>query len=605
MATRAFKRLAAPITVLVSVLALSMAMIGPATADPVTPPPPTSTANMSADNLGWKFQVVGSNVVNPGGTVTFQSDIWENSKAGGILNLGRYITAMRLIAPAGFEYVSGSVSMAHTLVDEGAGGVKAVCNQGGCSSVPVIGGAGFLVKGSTNLRFTAVFKVPDNTQAGDYFGGFNFDVYSFSSAQGGNPLGVGVRVVDDRVATTTTLDVPALAGLGATTPLKANVSPAGAVGNVQFFIDGLPTGTPQAVDPQGNAVLNHVFGEMASHTITAKFIAGPGYHNSEAAAAQLEVGNVVTTTTLTGPATATAGSSVSFEANVGPANPQGTVQFTLDGNPIGDAVSVVDGKAAMEHRFDDPGDHTVGANFVGAFGFEGSAAAPHALRVDYGAWQTTTVVVEPVAAESGSPTNLMATVRPIPTGGEVIFRVGGAEVGRSAVGTADGVAVLEHTFDTAGTYQVVAEFTGTTGFDPSTSTAFTATVTDAPPVPTSVGASLSVQGLAVEGQTATLTADVNPSNAVGTVQFYKGADAIGAPVPVVNGKASITTTLEFQGTQVLSAKFLGGEGFRDTVSNPVVLNVTAAPPAPEADAGSLGSLLESPLGAMLAGSIGG
>jgi hypothetical protein len=41
------------------------------------------------------------------------------------------------------------------------------------------------------------------------------------------------------------------------------------------------------------------------------------------------------------------------------------------------------------------------------------------------------------------------------------------------------------------------------------------------------------------------------------------------------------------------------------VSNPVVLNVSAAPVAPEPGAGSLGSLLEGPLAGLLAGSIGG
>ncbi|NKZ75030.1 hypothetical protein GS934_15550 [Rhodococcus hoagii] len=84
-----------------------------------------------------------------------------------------------------------------------------------------------------------------------------------------------------------------------------------------------------------------------------------------------------------------------------------------------------------------------------------------------------------------------------------------------------------------------------------------------------MNADLTVQGLSVVGQTVTLTVDVDPADAQGTVQFYKGTEAVGAPVAVVDGKASVTTTLDFEGTQLITAKFVAGEGFRDTVSNPV------------------------------------
>jgi hypothetical protein len=289
-----------------------------------------------------------------------------------------------------------------------------------------------------------------------------------------------------------------------------------------------------------------------------------------------------------------------LEATVTPADAQGAVQFVVNGTNVGNPVQVSGGKATLDHRFDDPGNFPVTAHFVGGYGYANSSATDQHITVAYGAWQTTTVVVEPVSAEAGSPTNLMATVRPLPTGGEVIFRVDGTEVGRAAVGTADGVAVLAHTFDTAGAYQVVAEFSGTEGFGASTSAEFTANVAPTAPVLTPVTADLKVQGLSVVGQTVTLTVDVAPAGAQGTVQFYKGTEKIGEPVAVVNGKASITTTLDFEGTQVLTAKFAGGDGYRDTVSNPVVLNVSAAPENPGTGAGSLGSL-----SGLFTGSLGG
>lgn len=606
MATRVRKRIAAPFKVLVSVVALALGVTGAATAAPTDPPPSAWSGDQSVDNLRWNLAVsaingvaidrdeAGANVAEPGDTVTYTAKIWRN---GGV---ARYMTAIRQVAPAGFEYVSHTASKESTVVNEGNDGVKATCSGGGCGSVPILGTKGY----QNNVDFEVTYKIPENFAPGDYNAGFVFDVYLFTTQSGANPGGAWIRVEDTRVDTTTTLDVPAQAGQGAETELKAHVTPADATGSVQFYVDGDAVGAPQAVNA-GTASLNHRFQDRGEVTVSAKFTATGGYHDSESEAAQIEVGDIDTATALVVPATAEAGENINLKASITPSSAQGAVQFAIDGVNVGNPVTVTGGEATLGHRFDNPGSHAVTASFTGAFGFANSDAAAQQIDVEYGAWQTTTVVVEPVSAESGSAANLMATVRPIPTSGEVVFRVDGAEVGRSDVGTADGVAVLEHTFATAGSYQVVAEFTGAAGFDASTSAAFTATVQDAPPAPTAVDATLSVQGLSVTGQTITLTADVNPADAVGAVQFYKGSQPIGAPVAVDGGKASITTTLEFEGTQVLSAKFIGGDGYRDTVSNPVVLNVSGQPEAPETGAGSLGSLLEGPFAGILAGSLGG
>ncbi|WP_258195457.1 Ig-like domain-containing protein [Rhodococcus sp. OK519] len=577
---------------------------GAGTAAAADPPPTSSSGNQTADNMGWSTEVVGGNVLNPGDTVTYRSKIWENSKAGGFLNLGRYITAIRHVAPADFTYVSSTVSKSATVTNEGASGVKAVCTAGGCESAPLNAATGFKIIGSTVLTFDVTYKVPAHPTAGDFNSAFVFDVATFGSQQGSNASGAKVRVSHDHAETTTTLTVPATVGKGSEVPLTATVAPVGATGTVQFFDGATPLGDPVTVSG-GTATLPHTFNEMGTYSISAKYTATGAFHDSEAPAQEIEVGPVQTATTVTVPATAEAGSTVPLQAAVTPADAQGTVQFAVNGTDVGSPVQVSGGAATLNHRFDDPGNFAVTANFVGGFGVADSAATAQQIAVSYGAWQTTTVVVEPVNAEAGSPTNLMATVRPIPTGGTVTFSVDGTEVGTVDLGTADGVAALEHTFDTAGTYQVVADFAGTEGFTASTSAPFTATVAPTAPVLTAVNADLKVQGLSVAGQTVTLTVDVDPADAQGTVQFYKGTEAIGAPVAVVDGKASVTTTLDFEGTQLLTAKFVGGEGFRDTVSNPVVLNVSAAPVAPEPGAGSLGSLLEGPLAGLLAGSIGG
>jgi len=587
---------------MVSAAALTLAMAGPANADPTGPPPSSSSGDQTADNLGWKTEVVsvngvaGKNVANPGDTVTYRSSIWENSQVA--LNLGRYITAARHIAPTGFQYQSATTSLAGTISNEGNAGVKAVCTGGGCSSVPLLGTKGFKIIGSTVLNFDVTYKIPADYAFGDYNSAFVFDVYSFGSQQGSNASGAQVRVEPKRDNTTTTVTAPPSAAMGSPTDLTATVSPSGATGTVQFFEGANPIGDPVAVSG-GHATLSHTFTAMGNFAISAKYTASGLFNSSESQPVQVEVGPVATATTVTVPATADASSTVPLEATVSPADAQGAVQFAVNGTNVGNPVQISDGKATLDHRFDDPGQFQVTAHFVGGYGYADSTAAAQQINVAYGAWQTTTVVVEPVSAEAGSPANLMATVRPIPTGGTVTFSVDGVEIGSSDVGTADGVAVLAHTFDNAGSYQVVANFAGTEGFSASTSAPFTATVAPTAPVLTAVNANLKVEGLSVVGQTVTLTVDVDPAAAQGTVQFYKGAEAIGAPVAIVDGKATITTTLDAEGTQVLSAKFIGGEGFRDTVSNPVVLNVSAAP-EPGTGGGSLGSL-----SGLFTGSLGG
>lgn len=603
MFSSTLRRVAAPVLAIGTATALALgAGAGTAAA---ADPPPTSSNTFTSAQLVLKKEVVGSNVVFPGDTVKYKITV---SHTGSGIELS--IPEVKDIPPAGFTLVPGSATATYlgatnkaSISTNSDGGASAKCTSG-CTFLV----GGFVVKSGQPVTLEASYKVPNTYNAnnlGVHDSGVIVKPNAWQTDQGGANFGVFVRVDDNRTATTTSVAAPATVGKGIPVNLTATVGPSGATGTVQFFEGANPIGDPVAVAGGGTATLTHAFADMGNHSISAKYTATGLFKSSESDPISIEVGPVPTAATVTVQDTAEAGSTVPLQATITPSDAQGTMQFAVNGTNVGSPVQVSGGTATLNHRFDDPGNFAVTANFVGGFGFADTAATAQQIAVSYGDWQTTTVVVEPVTAEAGSPTNLMATVRPIPTGGTVTFSVDGTEVGTADLGTADGVAALEHTFDTAGTYQVVAEFAGTEGFSASTSAPFTATVAPTAPVLTAVTADLKVQGPAVVGQTVTLTVDVTPGDAQGTVQFYKGTEAIGAPVAVVDGKASVTTTLDFEGTQLLTAKFIAGEGFRDTVSNPVVLNVSAAPVAPEPGAGSLGSLLEGPLAGLLAGSIGG
>ncbi|MBM4602470.1 hypothetical protein GS575_05285 [Rhodococcus hoagii] len=171
MRVSTFRRLAAPLVAGVAAVGLIVAGSGTAMA---ADPPPAWSGDKTADNLRWNLSLsavngaavdrtqVGVNVVYPGDTVTYTAKIWKNS------GIGRYITTIRQIAPAGFQYQSNAVSKQSTVTNEGTAGVKATCSGGGCNSVPVLGNKGYL----DNVDFAVTYKIPDTQAAGDYNAGF-------------------------------------------------------------------------------------------------------------------------------------------------------------------------------------------------------------------------------------------------------------------------------------------------------------------------------------------------------------------------------------------------------------------------------------------------
>ncbi|MDI9916751.1 Ig-like domain-containing protein, partial [Rhodococcus sp. IEGM 1379] len=313
------RRLATPIIAAGAAITLILAGAGVAVAyDPATTPP-ASTGDQSTDNLRWNLSLTavngapGSNIAHPGDTVTFTSKIWKNS------GIGRYMTAIRQIQPAGFEYVSHTISKLSNVTPEGAAGVKATCTGGGCNSVPVIGTKGYL----DNVDFAVTYKIPLTQATGDYNAGFKFDVYTFGSQQGGS--GAWVRVV---APTTTTLEAPANATAGTAVDLTATVDPANAGGTVQFKDGGVDIGGAVSVSG-GTATLSHTFVTLGTHNVTAVYTSGTGFDNSKSAVSAVEVGApaVDTTTTLSVPPTTLTGTAVDLTATVTPANAAGTVQF--------------------------------------------------------------------------------------------------------------------------------------------------------------------------------------------------------------------------------------------------------------------------------------
>ncbi|NKR31424.1 Ig-like domain repeat protein [Rhodococcus hoagii] len=380
------------------------------------------------------------------------------------------------------------------------------------------------------------------------------------------------------LATTTTLTVPQTARTGTEVTLSADVAPNPGSGTVQFKDNGAEIGAPVAIS-NGTAQLPHTFSSAGQHSITAVFSGAPGFLASSAAAQPVTVSvpDQATTTTLTVPPTAETNQQVTLTANLDPTNASGTVQFKDNGTNIGSAVAVANGVAALQYSFATAGNHSITAAFAGNAGFSNSSAAAQSVTVTTPVVPdapTTTTLTVPATTVKGTATTLTATVTPANASGSVQFLDGQTPIGGPATVT-NGTASVQHSFATSGNHSIGAVFTAGAGFLGSTATAKSIMVTDPVVVDVTTTTTLIVPPTAETGQQITLTANLDPSNAAGSVQFKDGATNIGGPVAVVNGTATAQTSFTTAGSHSITAVFTGSTGFKSSTSSAQTVTVSA------------------------------
>ncbi|MBY6387475.1 Ig-like domain repeat protein [Rhodococcus erythropolis] len=408
-------------------------------------------------------------------------------------------------------------------------------------------------------------------------------VYSGTAGFGGSTAQAQtIEISSSALSTTTTLQVPAAAITGTAVDLTATVAPSNAVGTVQFKSNGTAIGSPVTVSG-GTATLSHSFDAAGAQSITADFTAGAGFVSSSASAQTVTVSDpapidVETTTSLSGPATAITGAAVDLTATVAPNNAVGTVQFKSNGTAIGSPVTVSGGTATLSHSFDAAGAQSITADFTAGAGFVGSSASAQTVTVSDPApvdVETTTSLSVPATATTGTAVDLTATVAPNNAVGTVQFKSNGTAIG-SPVTVSGGTATLSHSFDAAGAQSVTADFTAGAGFVSSSASAQTVTVSDPAPIDVETTTSLSVPATAITGAAVDLTATVAPNNAVGTVQFKSNGTAIGTPVAVTSGVATLSHSFDAAGAQSVTADFTAGSGFKNSVASAKSVQVSVA-----------------------------
>ncbi|RVW00110.1 Ig-like domain repeat protein [Rhodococcus spongiicola] len=417
-----------------------------------------------------------------------------------------------------------------------------------------------------------------------------------NSASSGLNAGAGPLATIEIVAieTSTTLTVPDTTPTGTSVQLSATVEPADASGTVQFKDNGDAIGAPVHVS-NGTATLEHSFGTLGAHSITAEFSSTTGFASSTSEARTVTVTPpaVATTTSVTVPPTATSGLAVDLVAAVTPPGVDGTVQFKDGDTEIGDPVPVAGGIATLSHAFTTTGDHSITAAFSGSAAYAPSTSGARVVAVSEplpDAVATTTELTAPATTEVGAEVTFSATVSPTPVDGTVQFRDGATNLG-SPILVVDGVASLSHTFIRGGSHPITAVYSGGVGSLGSTATPVTVEVTA-----TNIGTAtlLNAPGEAKIDKPVDLWAsafdlwDGAPVPEGGTVQFRNGGALIGGPVPVVDGFAKLTHTFDSTGVHTISAEFSGVGVFEGSTTDSQDINVTVPSAADLATATELG-----------------
>lgn len=304
----------------------------------------------------------------------------------------------------------------------------------------------------------------------------------------------------------------------------------------------------------------------------------------------VSVDPVATSTTVTAPATAVAGTPVTLTATVSPTQSTGSVQFKDGGTNIGAPVQVSGGHASLTHTFPAAGSRSVTAVFTGTSTFASSTSPAQMVTVTPADVQTTTTLTAPTDAKTGTSVLLSAAVTPSNAIGSVQFTDGGVHLG-AAVPVSGGVASLQHTFTTTGSHDIAAVFTAGSGFVGSESAVRTVVVTAPAPGDVTTSTTLSAPASATVGLPVQLSAQVSGvTSAPGTVQFYDGATPIGTPAAVSGGTAALTYTFTTPGVRELRAVYSGGPGVTGSSSAPRSIEVsgTTTGGVGTGSAGSLG-----------------
>jgi Bacterial Ig-like domain (group 3)/FG-GAP-like repeat len=288
-----------------------------------------------------------------------------------------------------------------------------------------------------------------------------------------------------------------------------------------IFNTGAPTGAPstQAMAPAALARLNNKAPALPNDNALdyLAFTAGGATsllnltNATPAPPAPLPSKTALTLST----SSAAPGQQLTLTATVSGISPTGNVSFLSNGTSLGTAA-VTNGVASLQFSLPTTGTFSITANYAGDTnnGSSTSNAVPLSIAL---VQSTTSLAVSATNANLNQQLSLTATITGVNPTGSVSFVSGTTPLGTATV--SNGTATLPFSFTTAGTYAVVANYSGDSANLASKSTSVSVVVI-APDF--TISASPSSATIAA-GQSATTTLTVTPIGGYsGTLHFSCG-----------------------------------------------------------------------------------
>jgi hypothetical protein len=342
-------------------------------------------------------------------------------------------------------------------------------------------------------------------------------------------------------------------------------------GTVTFMDGANPLGTsPLAA---GTATFTTTTLAVGVHSITAVYSgdATNGIQGSTSAVVKQDVQAVATITVTSSQNPSVFGSSVTFTATVtssATTAATGTVVFLDNGIKIGTGtLGGTPDVATFTTTTLSVGTHPITVTYAGDANNGAAASAPPLSQVVTLTPTTTTEVAKPNPGVAGEAVAITATIKvssgtTAPTG-TVTFTSGTTTLGTATV--SGGAAIINPVL-AAGTYQVIATYSGDTNYNGSASAATTLTVNLAAPATTLVATPNPAPVTSTITFTATVTGNgVTPT---GTVTFLSGTNTLGTGT-LVGGAATFTISTLAVGNYSITASYGG-----DTDNSPSTSAVT-------------------------------
>ncbi|MCW2494713.1 MAG: Ig-like domain repeat protein [Jatrophihabitans sp.] len=392
------------------------------------------------------------------------------------------------------------------------------------------------------------------------------------------------------VTTTTSLSASPTSPIssGQATTLTATVTPSNAAGTVQIFDGSTAVGSAVAVTGGTAVAPAHTYA-VGTHQLKAVFTP------TSAAAFTTSTSAVITYIVQTKPATSTTtaltvtpagpqvfGASTTLAATVTPSTAVGSVQF-LDGSTVLGTVTASSGAAQLKISTLAAGTHSLTAKFVPTTpaDFGTSTSGPKSYTVTKAA-STVALTASPAhTAVQGSTVALTATTGPSGQAGTVQFSytTTGDPINIGApVTVTSNVAHLSTSKLPLTTTTISAVFTPTSAnYSASPTSTIEYAVTPPPPGTTTTALAVTPATQATVGTTETLKATVTPATAAGTIVFKDGGTAIGSPVALASGTASVKTALAL-GTHSLTAQFVPTDSTKFAGSTSTAVSYKVLPP---------------------------